>query len=95
MYGTCKRLRKLVWGSFGLNCRTEVQELTLKGWGREAKKRLRPETRRKHKFTRIRNTTARVFLVVTGQSLGDKGLGFHGLLAEITRDYLWPYHGDR
>lgn len=73
---------------FGLNCRTEVQELTLigrGGGGGGVKKCLRAETRRKHKFTRIRNTTARVFLVVTGQSLGDKGLRFNGLLAEITR----------
>lgn len=77
---------------FGLSCRSEVQGLTLMG---EAKKCLRAETRRKLKFTRIRNTTVRVFLVVTGQSLGDKSLGFNGLLAEITRGYLWPYHGDR
>lgn len=70
-----------------LSCSTEVQGLTLMG---EAKKCLRAETKRKHKFTRIRNTIARVFLVVTGQSLGDKSLGFNGLLDEIARATFGP-----
>lgn len=77
--------------SFGLSGRTEVQGLTLR---REAKEFLRAETRRDHKFIRI-YTTARIFSVVTGQSLGDKSPGLKGLLARITRGYLRPYHGDR
>ena len=85
------RKETCVGKSFGLSCRTEVQGLTLM---REAKEFLRAETRRNNKFTRI-NTIARDFSVVTGQSLGDKSLGLNGLLARITRGYLWPYHGDR
>ena len=65
---------------------------TLEG---EAKEFLRAETRRKHKFTRVRNTIAKVFPGVTGQSLGDKSLGFNGLLAEMTGGYRGSYHGDR